>query len=95
MVSIWYIVCSPKREKFIEGEIEETDLLIPFNKIDHFKNQLPEDKDAKVVVYCLMGPMSSIAADKLAGMGYTQVFNLQGGMIAWQSIGKKLLIQSD
>jgi len=39
--------------------------------------------------------MGSIAAGKLAGMGYTQVFNLQGGMIAWQSIGKPLLIQSD
>jgi rhodanese-related sulfurtransferase len=34
--------------------------------------------------------MGSIAADKLARMGYTQVFNLQGGMIAWQNLGKEV-----
>jgi rhodanese-related sulfurtransferase len=70
-------------------------LLIPFNKIDRYKNQLPDDKDAKIVVYCMMDPMGRIAAEKLVSMGYSQVINLQGGMKAWQRIGKKLLIRSD
>jgi rhodanese-related sulfurtransferase len=73
-----------------EGEIAQTDLLIPFNQIDRYQDLLPEDKNSKIVVYCLMGPMGSIAADKLARMGYTQVFNLQGGMIAWQNLGKEV-----
>jgi rhodanese-related sulfurtransferase len=28
-------------------------------------------KEAKIVVYCMMGPMGVIAAEKLANMGYT------------------------
>lgn len=78
-----------------EGEIEGTDLLIPFNKIDHFKNQLPADKTAKVVVYCMTGPMGSIAAEKLVNMGYTRVLHLQGGLMAWQDFGKKVLNRYD
>ena len=78
-----------------EGEIARTDLLIPFNKINRYKNQLPDDKDAKIVVYCMMGPMGRIAAEKLVSMGYSQVIHLQGGMKAWQRVGKKLLIRSD
>jgi len=74
-----------------EGEIEGTDLLIPFNKINQFKNQLPEDKTAKVVVYCMMGPMGSIAAEQLVDMGYTQVMNLEGGLMAWRNFGKKVV----
>ena len=76
-----------------EGEIEGTDLLIPFNQIDRYPRRLPEDKNSKIVVYCLMGPMGSVAADKLAQMGYTQVFNLQGGMMAWQSAGNTLFVK--
>jgi len=78
-----------------QGEIARTDLLIPFNKIDRYENQLPDDKDAKLVVYCMMGPMGRIAAEKLISMGYSQVIHLQGGMMAWQKVGKKLLIRSD
>lgn len=78
-----------------EGEIERTDLLIPFNNIDRFKNQLPVDKTAKVVVYCMTGPMGSIAAEKLVNMGYTRVLHLQGGLRAWQNFGKKVLNRYD
>ena len=78
-----------------QGEIARTDLLIPFNRIDRYRNQLPDDKDAKMVVYCMMGPMGRIAAEKLVSMGYSRVIHLQGGMMAWQKVGKKLLIRSD
>ena len=77
-----------------QGEIAGTDLQIPFNRIDRYKNQLPDDKNAKMVVYCMMGPMGRIAAEKLVGMGYSQVIHLQGGMMAWEKIGKRLLIRA-
>jgi rhodanese-related sulfurtransferase len=78
-----------------QGEIARTDLLVPFNRIDRYRNKLPDDKDAKMVVYCMMGPMGRIAAEKLVSMGYSQVIHLQGGMMAWQKVGKKLVIRSD
>ncbi len=76
-----------------EGEIPETDLLIPFNAIEENKNQLPNDKDAKIVVYCMTGPMGHIAAEKLVRMGYTRVIHFQGGMKAWKKAGRPLLFR--
>lgn len=73
------------------GEIAKTDLLIPFNAISQHKNQLPSDKDAKIVVYCMTGPMGYIAAEKLVNMGYTRVVHFQGGMRAWKKTGKQLI----
>jgi rhodanese-related sulfurtransferase len=35
--------------------------------------------------------MSAIAAEKLVSMGYTKVFNFQGGMRAWERSGRQLL----
>jgi rhodanese-related sulfurtransferase len=72
------------------GEIAETDLLIPFNAIDRHKNELPNNKDTKIVVYCMMGPMGDIAAGRLIRMGYTKVLHFQGGMKAWKKTGRSL-----
>jgi rhodanese-related sulfurtransferase len=74
-----------------QGEIAKTDLLIPFNALDQFKNELPTNKDAKIVVYCMSGPMGDIAAEKLLDMGYTEVIHFQGGMLGWKRAGKQLL----
>jgi rhodanese-related sulfurtransferase len=72
------------------GEIAQTDLLVPFNAIEQQKNDLPKDKNARIVVYCMMGPMGDIAAEKLASMGYARVSNFQGGMMAWTQSGRHL-----
>jgi len=74
-----------------EGEIPLTDLFIPYNAIDRYEKKLPRQKDAKIVVYCKTGPMGAIAAEKLVSMGYTNVFNFQGGMRAWERSRRQLL----
>lgn len=40
-------------------------------------------KDATVLVYCRTGVRSAEAAQKLVDLGYTQVFDMQGGITAW------------
>jgi rhodanese-related sulfurtransferase len=77
-----------------EGEIPGTDLLIPFNEIDQHKPKLPNDKDARVVVYCKTGPMGDVAAAKLVQMGYTNVIHFKDGMYAWEKAGKSLRFRS-
>jgi rhodanese-related sulfurtransferase len=69
-----------------EGEIDHTDLFIVYNEIEQNQDQLP-DKDAKIVVYCRSGGMSKIAAETLVKLGYTHVYDLDGGMNAWEAAG--------
>jgi rhodanese-related sulfurtransferase len=73
-----------------QGEIPNTDTLIPFNSLDQHRSQLPKDKDTKIIVYCLTGPMGYIAAGKLVDMGYTSVVHFEGGMQAWVNSGRQL-----
>lgn len=52
---------------------------------------LPEDNDAPILVYCRSGRMSGIAAKELASLGYTNVVDLSGGMLAWERSGRPLV----
>ena len=73
-----------------QGEIPGTDRLIPYHSIDRRQEELPADRDAKIVVYCLTGPMGYVAADKLVKLGYTNVLHFEGGMISWVRSGNQL-----
>lgn len=73
-----------------EGEIASTDAFVPYNEIEKNLDKLPADKNAKIVLYCRSGRMSAIAAETLVRLGYTNVWNMEGGMIAWETLGLPL-----
>ncbi len=73
------------------GDIEGTDISIPFNTIADNLDKLPENKNSKIVLYCQSGSMSAVAADTLSQLEYTNVYDMKGGMIQWQKDGNTLI----
>jgi phage shock protein E len=73
------------------GEIDGTDLYLPYDQLEARASQLPADKGAKVLVYCRSGAESAQAAQTLLDLGYHNVWNLDGGMNAWTASGRKLV----
>jgi phage shock protein E len=74
-----------------EGFIAGTDGRIPYTEVVVRAAELPSDRDAVIAVYCMSGRMSEIAAAELVALGYRNVFNLAGGMLAWQAAGYELM----
>ncbi len=72
------------------GEVPNTDANVPYNDLTALMAALP-DKDAPIVLYCRSGNMSQQASEALIAQGYTQVWDIPGGMNAWQGINRELI----
>lgn len=70
-----------------QKHLNGTDVWIPYDRLEEMQNLLPQDKNTLILVYCRSGHMSKIAASKLAEMGYRNIYDLDGGIIAWQKAG--------
>jgi rhodanese-related sulfurtransferase len=66
------------------GKIPQGDAL-PLHLLPLRLNEL--DKHAVTVFYCQMGGRSAQAAAFAAGNGFTDAYNLQGGITAWAHAG--------
>ncbi|HSD13906.1 MAG TPA: thioredoxin domain-containing protein [Flavobacterium sp.] len=53
------------------------------------------DKSKPVFVYCLVGGRSKKAADKLTAMGFTTVYNMDGGYMKWSEAHPKKQVKAD
>lgn len=60
---------------------------INYNGPDFEKKVAVFDKAKPIYVYCKSGGRSSKAVTKLAEMGYTEIYELDGGMMKWNAAG--------
>jgi len=81
-------------EEFASGYISgHTVLTIPRGKLEFMAVEKIAKKygqDAKIVTYCLKGPRGILAAYQLQKLGFTNVKNLDGGILAWLAKGNTI-----
>lgn len=73
-----------------QGDIPQTDLRLAYDQIGENLDQLPPEKDAKILVYCLTSGMAKKAIVTLIAEGYTNLWMLDGGTTAWEEAGLSL-----
>ncbi len=69
-------------EQHIDGAI-----FIPLNQVESRMSELAQYKDSPIIVQCRSGKRSNIAGAKLIDAGFTKVYNLEGGILAWDKQG--------
>lgn len=67
-----------------QTHIPGTHLGVPFDQLVSRQSELPKDKSEPILVYCRSGGMSAEASLTLAGLGYTNVYDLAGGTDAYK-----------
>ena len=68
-------------DEFAVGHIPGAKLL-PLGDVLTRAEEVMPDKNAQWLIYCRTGRRSAIAAETLAGMGYTDVYDF-GGIVDW------------
>ncbi|MDC3115384.1 thioredoxin domain-containing protein [Bacteroidota bacterium] len=74
------------KEEFVSGHIYDA------TNIDYYGSDFKEKldlvkKDVPILVYCRSGGRSSRAANIMQSLGFTEVYNLSGGIGAWEDSG--------
>jgi rhodanese-related sulfurtransferase len=64
-------------------------------KYDGAIPELRDHRDAKWLVMCRSGARAAMACDVLQQMGYSDVTNVFGGMVAWKEANLPLVAPSD
>ena len=64
---------------------------IPLSQVKDAVGRLEKYKGRPVVVSCRSGSRSGVACSTLAKHGFDQLYNLKGGILAWQSANLPLV----
>lgn len=72
------------REDYERAEFNIGGIHVPLGQLTMSFDKLAPHKDEEIVVYCRSGKRSAMATELLKQSGFSNVRNLEGGMIAWQ-----------
>lgn len=81
------IILDAREEKEYEVSHLQNAICVGYNQFDLKKtlSKLPTDKNAKIIVYCSLGIRSEVVSAKIREAGYTNVYNLYGGIFEWKN----------
>lgn len=80
------------RYEYDDGHLRNA-ILIPLGELESRLDEL--DKEKETLVYCRSGGRSASASGILDANGFTSVYNMQGGILAWINAGYPIKIVFD
>ena len=72
------------QSEYDEGHLENA-ILIHYTELESRIDELLQYKDTEIVVYCHIGARSSEGANILDSNNFIKVYNILGGIKAWES----------
>jgi len=88
-----YIILDVRtKEEYYEGHIWGV-VLIPVDELERRLGEIPEGKP--IIVYCKAGVRSDTAANILIDNGFTQVYDMSGGIDEWIDKGFFLVVNEE
>lgn len=79
-----------ENNEYKDGHIINS-LHIPLSALPNRLNQLEKYKGQKIIVACRSGNRSSHACSTLKKNGFEEIYNLSGGIMAWENAGLPLV----
>lgn len=77
------------QKEFDEGRIANSTNIDVMNP--SFGSEVDDlDKDKTTLVYCRSGARSGSAMNMMSDMGFKEVYNLDGGIMAWEQAGEEI-----
>ncbi len=73
-------------EEYTAGHIESA-VLVNYNSADFQKEISQFDKEKTYLIYCRTGNRSSGARDIMKGLGFQEIYHMDGGITEWQAQG--------
>jgi rhodanese-related sulfurtransferase len=81
------VLVDVRETKEFEGGRLPKAVHIPLSQLDSRGSELARYAGRPIVAYCMSGNRSRMAGRALARLGFTDVYNLQGGYRAWKDAG--------
>lgn len=72
------------REEFARGKIAGA-INIPVDEVETKIETIIPNKTATIYVYCLSASRSPIAVEIMENLGYTNVYNMDPGLLGWRA----------
>lgn len=70
--------------EFARGRIAGS-INLPVDQVSQKVEEVIPDKSSAIYVYCLSGSRSLYAVADMMGLGYTSVYNVTNGLLAWRA----------
>lgn len=86
-----YLLDVRTEAEFKAGHLPFADKLIPYDSLQFYLDELPQDKETEIYCFCRSGRRSGISTNYLKSIGYENVYNVTGGIIAWNDAGYKII----